>query len=299
MLFGVMVAGAASAADIHDKAGTRAFSSLKIGIGAAAIGMGETGAGVADDAYATYWNVAGLANVRRSQIALMNNEWLLDLRQNFLSYAQPVGTKAGAAVFVTFLDYGELVGRDDEGKKTGTFRPYDLTVGAGTGFRVNEDLAVGVLAKFLRQQIDEASSQGVAVDLGLRYDVPESPLSLGLAVQHLGPSLKFDAEGFSLPTTVRVGAAYRLVGDGTVFALDVTVPADNDLRLGVGIAQELLGTIILRGGYRYEWGGNDLGGASGVTAGFGVRFEGLLLDYAFVSYGDLGPTNRVSLSLRF
>lgn len=295
----VGTAGSAFCAGIHKNAGTKAFPSLKINAGAAAIGMGEAGVALSDDAYATSWNAAGLAKVRRPQIALMNNAWILDIRQNHAVYAQPFGSRAGIAVFGSYLDYGELIGRDEQGTETGAFRPYDLVAGVGGGYAVNADISVGAQVKYLRQQIDDASAQGVAVDVGARYDVPETNVSLGLAVQHLGASMKFDTEGYALPTNIRLGLGYRLLDDQALFAFDANFPTDNDLRLGVGFSYDFFKTLTLRGGYRTEWGGNELGGASGLTAGFGIHHEEFALDYAFVSYGDLGPTNRVSLSAQF
>jgi hypothetical protein len=272
---------------------------LKIGVGAAVIGMGESGSALSNDAYATYWNVAGLTRVRRSQVAFMNNAWLLDIRQNYLAYAQPVGETASFSGFLSFMDYGELVGRDDSGTETNTFRPYDLATGIGVAYRVAEGVSVGVVGKYLRQQIDDAFAEGVAADLGIAYDVPETNLSLGASVQHLGTSMTFDTESYLLPTTIRLGIGYRLLNDDATVALDGIFPADNDARFGVGLAFQPFEALTVRGGYRVELGGNELGAGSGLAGGFGIHFSGITLDYAYVSYGDLGPTNRVSLVTEF
>ena len=53
---------------------------LKIGVGAKAIGMGESQVADADDLYAIYWNPAGLAQLQRPQLGLMHNEWFDGLR---------------------------------------------------------------------------------------------------------------------------------------------------------------------------------------------------------------------------
>lgn len=286
-------------AEVHARAGTRAFTSLKIGVGAAAAAMGESGSALADDAYATYWNVAGLTRVRRSQVAFMNNAWVLDIRQNALAYAQPAGETASFSAFLTFLDYGELIGRDDTGAETHRFRPYDLTAGIGIAYRLGEGVSVGIVAKYLRQQIDEANAEGFAADFGIAYDVPETNLVLGAALQHLGTPMKLDKEGYALPTTFRFGVGYRLLNDNALVAVDGVFPADNDPRFSVGLSFQPFGGLTLRGGYRAELGGNELGATSGLAGGFGIRFSGLTLDYAFMPYGDLGPTNRLSLLVEF
>ena len=111
--------------------------------------------------------------------------------------------------------------------------------------------------------------------------------------------MKFDTEGYSLPTTIRVGVGYRIAEDTAALALDVAMPTDDDLKVGAGISYEVLDPLVLRTGYRYDFGGNDPGPVSGITAGFGLLLGGFAIDYAFVSVGDLGPSNRVSLSTAF
>ncbi|GIX08226.1 MAG: hypothetical protein KatS3mg115_2629 [Candidatus Poribacteria bacterium] len=280
-------------------AGTRAFPSLNIAVGAQPVAMGEAGVALVEDAYAPFWNPAGLAHVERAQIALFNNAWLLDLRQNGGALVRPLGASAGISAHLTYLDYGELVRRDESGAETGLFRPYDLTAGLGLGFRVSDRLAVGLVGKYLRQQIDTAKADAFAVDLGLRADLPDRGLAFGAALQHLGSALRFDGKSYSLASALRVGVGYRAWEDRAAGALDLLFPFGDDPQLSVGLSYLLGGRLSLRAGYRYTIGGNDLGAVSGITAGFGLLLETLVVDYAFVSYGELGPTNRVSLGLVF
>lgn len=286
-------------ADPNGDAGTAAFPTLKLGVGAATVARGGAGIALSEDAYATYWNPAGLAHARETHLAMMNNEWILDLRQNYAAFAHPLNETTGLGVFVNYFDYGEIEGRDESGAATGVFRPSDLAAGVGIGVAVNDDLSVGVQGKFLRQEIDDASASGFAIDAGVRYDIPDTPASLAATIQHLGTSMTFDTEGYSLPTTIRAGAGYRIADDKAALALDVAIPTDDDIKVGAGISYEILEPLILRTGYRYDFGGNDHGTVSGITGGFGLLLGGFVIDYAFVSLGDLGPSNRVSLSAAF
>jgi hypothetical protein len=43
----------------------------------------------------------------------------------------------------------------------------------------------------------------------------------------------------------------------------------------------------------------DLGGVTGLTAGAGVKLAMFTVDYALVSYGDLGLTHQLALSVSF
>src|SRR5687768_8481233 len=57
------------------KAGTTSAEFLKIGVGARAIGMGETQAALANDAFASYWNPAGLGSIKIPEVSVMYNRW--------------------------------------------------------------------------------------------------------------------------------------------------------------------------------------------------------------------------------
>jgi hypothetical protein len=58
-------------------------------------------------------------------------------------------------------------------------------------------------------------------------------------------------------------------------------------------------TAALRAGYDGRIKSSDIGGASGITFGGGLGFQRFGFDYAWAPAGDLGNTQRVSLSYRF
>jgi hypothetical protein len=288
-----------TAKEIHENAGTRGAQLLKIGVGAKAVGMGESYVAAADDVYAAYWNPAGLSHVETSQLGFMHNEWFEDIRYEFLGYVQPIrdlGTLAGS---LSYVSMGELDKTDETGKEIGQFRPYDILLGLSFGKRLNNAISVGINAKFLREKIDVEKAQAFAVDFGGLYFVPNSSLILGVNVQHIGTKMKFVEESFSLPVNLKLGAAYRLIDGALTFAVDANRPADNNPNMGLGAEYKMMGIVNLRAGYRYTIGGNDLGTASGLRAGIGVEIKDYKFDYAFVPYGELGQAHRISLVASF
>jgi hypothetical protein len=291
---------AADGADIHENAGTRAMTFLKIGVGAKAIGMGESQVADANDLYATYWNPAGLAQLQRPQLGLMHNEWFEGINHQFLGFVQPVGNASALGGSVIFVDFGELQGRNASGKETKKFRPYDLALILSYARQFGAALSVGANAKWIREKIiDDVNAQVVAFDVGGLYAVPKSHLTFGFNVQHLGSKAKFVQESFRLPLNIKVGAAYKLLNDAFTIAADVNRPSDNDITLGFGVALTASQLLHLRTGYKYKIGGNDLGTASGITSGIGFTIEGFQIDYAFVSFEKLGGVHRFSLISNF
>lgn len=290
---------AAQNTDIHENAGTRAMTFLKIGIGAKAMGMGESHVAATDDLYASYWNPAGLARIQKPQLALMHNEWFAGINHQFIGFALPVGDIGTVGASANYLSFGELQGRDRDGNETTIFRPYDLALVVSYANAVTSNLAFGANAKFLREQIADESGTGIAFDFGGLYTFPELPLALGFNAQHVGPRVRFVEEAFGLPFTFRCGAAYQPWSEAFMLTADVVRPSDNDITTGVGAAYTIADILQLRTGYKYKLGGNDLGGTSGLTGGFGLTLRRFQIDYALVPFGVLGLTHRFSLVANF
>ena len=285
--------------NINENVGTRGLAFLKIGVGAEAIGMGESHVAFAHNLFASYWNPAGLSLMQRAQLGFMHNSWFEGINHEFIGYVHPLGTLGVVATSFSYLSFGELERRDASGELKGNFRPYDLALVFSYGRKFTSDLAMGVNMKFLREQIDDKKAQAIAFDFGGRYDVPNSQLTLGVNLQHFGTKVKFVEESFDLPLNLKFGVAYRLLDNSIAVAADLNHPWDNDVNIGLGIEYTPITLFHLRSGYRYSLGGNELGVVSGLTVGLGLSIESYQIDYAFVSFGQLGLTHRVSVLANF
>jgi long-subunit fatty acid transport protein len=89
------------------KLGTSGAQFLKIGVGRGAA-MGEAFVAVADDASATFWNPSGLATVTAREVSFYHNEWIADVRHEYLSAAFPLGGFGTMGVSITALTMGEM-----------------------------------------------------------------------------------------------------------------------------------------------------------------------------------------------
>ena len=279
--------------------GERAFSSLRIPVGAAESGMGRLGASSSVGASSLYWNPAGLALGSGTEILASSNAWALDVHRSAFALSHPFSDRFAGGAFVSYLDYGEIVRRDADGEASGAFRPYDLAAGAGVAFAVGGGAYGGLTAKVLSQAIDGDSMGGLAFDAGVRLEDAAAALggrvSLGVSLQHAGGGVGFGEERFPLPTGVRFGGAFRF-GGGSLAALEGSFPFGGGSSASFGADLGVWEPLRLRAGYRYPFGGNDLGFWSGLSAGLGLRLEPFALDYALERLGSLGPSNRISLS---
>jgi hypothetical protein len=270
---------------------------LRIGVGARASAMGEAFVAVADDASATYWNPAGLALHETTQVMFVNNSFIQDISQNFVSVTTSLGLiKVGGAFNIVNL--GTLERRDVQGNLEGEFKPFDLAASFSAAYSPLDWLDVGGTVKGVLEDIDTETAYGALFDVGAIARTPVQGLSVGGVVQNLGPTVKFIDVPFDPPRFIRAGASWVRQLPGMTsrigLALDLVVPKDDDTQVNVGGEWTYNDLISGRIGYR---GGAD---TQGVTSGFGVRYMGLFVDYAYVPYSeDLGGTHRIGVSYRF
>jgi len=284
---------------------------LKIGVGARAVGMSSAFTAIADDASALYWNPSGIATIPKPQVMAMHSDWLLDMNYQFASFIQPTRNGAFGLGF-SRLDQGTFEGRDENRERTADFEASDTAATLCLSNRLRRG-SLGLNIKFIQQKIEAEQATGVAFDFGGKLQRPGSPLSFGLALQNLGPRMTFIQEGYYLPLTATAGVGYRIAG-----ALSISMDVRRRIYTGntsVGIGTEYwaFSSVALRMGYLSRMGafsqtssslsdnsgGNRLERISGLGAGVGVRILGYQLDYAFVPYGELGNTNRISLLINF
>jgi hypothetical protein len=277
-------------------AGTSAGQVLKMGAGARASGMGEAFTAVADDASAVYWNPAGMAMITNRSLSFMHAAWFESIVYDWFSYVHPLTKKDFAGVGIQYLSYGSISGTDSSGNTTGDFTPSDM-VGTLSYARHFSSIGVslGVNAKYLSSKIKNNAS-AFAVDLGAVYPLMPA-INVGAVVQNIGTKMKYYQEEDALPLTVKLGSEMYLL-PGWLISFDINAPIDNAVTPAIGTEYryQINAKSLLIGRTGYNSKAKDTGGLNGISGGLGFVYRQICVDYAFVPYGDLGDTHRISFS---
>ncbi len=292
--------------------GTSAAPFLRLGFGARALGMGEAFVATADDVSALYYNPAGLMARRAPGEVDLLASYALHFQDINISQLGFVQRHWGLAV--TYLSVPGLERRTEEtAQPDGTFGASDMAFSVSTA-RPLGPVAVGGTLRVIRQTIGAYSASGLAADLGGLYRLPGTGFSVGASVANIGGALKFVDQGYPLPTTLRLGAAWQgFAGIPAQLGAQVDLPRDSAPLYRAGLEYVGFGPFALRAGYmaapsvqRAALMGAAIGGAPqglteffGAFIGFGLRFGRGSLDYSMLPYGELGNSHRFSLGLRF
>jgi hypothetical protein len=261
--------------------------------------MGNAFVGIADDVNAAYFNPAGLATIERPELTALHTQWFEGIDYDYGAYAHPLA--AGVIGFsVATLKADSLEKRDESEGFQGTFNDLDSAYAISFGRKLNQSLSVGLTGRYIKEKIDSASASAWSTDIGLLKRFEERPLSLGVAVRHLGSKVKFDEEGDPQPLTVDIGAGYHLFDDRLLIGTNLFQPRDNGLKMGVGV--EWKGRLssagyALRGGFNSA--STEADGASGLSLGAGLNLGKFNLDFAWVPLGNLGNTFRYAAHVKF
>lgn len=301
------------------RAGTASATFLRIGVGARAVGMGETFVAVANDPSAIFWNPAGLASLQRREVALHHVEWPADVTYEHAVLIVPSRRFGGSIALQLGVLSTDIV-ETTELLPFGTGRTFsysDVVAGVAFARRWTDKLLVGTGIKWVREdlgsQVGGPTTNAVLFDVGSIYYLGLGSVRIATSLTNFGPALRpsgtylspYDGstaqyDAFDPPLVFRYGLAFEPVENEVqrlTTSFEVNQPADNEQLFKAGVEWLFRGTFAVRGGYNFRADALKLSAGAGYLGEFG-GYRGAL-DYAYTDGGFLGAVHRVSLGVRF
>ncbi len=214
---------------LYAQGGDAAVPFLLIAPDSRAGAMGETGAAIADNANAIFWNPAGLAFQRGTEVSFTHARWLpqfsSDLFYEYLSakhYLKAIDATIGANII--FFNLGSFERRDENNTYLGTFKAFEYAVALAYAMKLTNSFGFGLNLRYIHSQLapfGTAEEQGRGVANGVSFDIGllfreyifGIRSSVGLNLSNLGPMIHYiDREQADpLPTHLRLGFAFDLI----------------------------------------------------------------------------------------
>lgn len=326
LLLVLATAGTVSAE--YAKMGTAGAQFLQIGVGSKYQGMGGSSVATVNDAYAMFWNPAGLVEIENWDVSLTNVNWLLDIDLNYVAIARRFEDVGVFGISATVLSVGEqeitTVAQQD-----GTGENYSATsyaIGLSFARRLTNRFSFGTSVKYIGEEIGQVNARGMAFDFGTMFQTGFNSLRIGMAITNMGGDMRFSGNGlriaydelngedqnapvsaelwtnsYNLPLTFRLGMAYDMpmnANSVVTFAGQFDHPSDAEQRGALGTQVAFSQKFFLRGGYKINYDEESLAFGGGLVTGIGGDAR-VLIDYAWQNFGRLESTHRFSVGFTF
>ena len=193
--------------------GVNIYQFLNLSTSARQISLGSEVLTLTDDINQPIWNPAVINNELDNKISANYSSYLAGINVGSISYAREVSRHFGTIhASISYLDYGTLIGADEEGNETGNFGANDIAISVGYALNLPwTNFFFGANVKLINSNIQNFTSFGVAADFGILYNSPYKPYSFTLVARNVGAQIKsFNGITEELPFKVSIGASYKL-----------------------------------------------------------------------------------------
>lgn len=288
-----------------DAVGTTTANFLKNPPGARFEALAKGGL-VLNGADAMYYNPAGISYFPpgSGNFSLSYETMLESGYRSNMSYLKGLDNGWVRGFGFLFYSAGDMDSFNAKGDLTGSFSSYDSAIQT-TYAKDFEKFKIGVNLKFIHSKLYTESAQSAALDLGIIIP-DERPLAktrtdVAFAIRNLGFPMKIGAMTHPLPLEI-VGGLLWVYSPNLDILIEGKLPVDHKPYLLFAGEYEILSSdssgLFLRAGFNFK-NQDDLGLMGGVSSGFGLQIKNIVLDYAFVPYGELGDTHKITFSYGF
>ena len=303
--------GQASAGETYYDAGAKALPLQQAAGTARATAMGSAVVAVPQGSASLLWNPAGLSRLDCKEAAIHHNSGLGDTIQETAIFGMPLGeaqgdckggTLGGIAASLGYVNYGSFSGRDILGLPANSYHAGDYSGSVGWGMELLPKFSGGIVLKANQSNFAGKRYNAYTSDLGLMYALTPK-IDLGLTYSNINLGSKVGDS--KLVSGWRLGAGWAVAKHWLLAASgELQNSAVNRFQLGteylVGNLEEKNNILALRAGYQANFPKPQLSGLTGLTLGLGYTFaHAWTLDYAMVPAGELGTSNKFSLTYKF
>ena len=281
---------------------------LRLGLGARALALGNTGVAAPVDAFSSYYNPAAFGNMDKRMVALSYGFLSLDRRQGFVSFSMRVPPAAGFSIGWVESGIGNIKSYNSVGAETGDIKHSSNAVLFSFGRKVFSRLSAGVTIKIIFEYINDGtdqfdySSRGVGFDFGLQYYLNDQ-IILGYQIRDINSKLKantekiFELGGTTIdrfPVIQKAGIYYRSPIPWLRILDDLEWSNKGDIKNHLGIEAVRGKNLALRLGL------NGTNFVVGAGMDFNIGRNVSLLDYTFLpSVIDEGSSHFFSWQIIF
>ncbi|WP_302621740.1 type IX secretion system protein PorQ, partial [Polaribacter reichenbachii] len=312
--------------------GESVYQFLNLSTSARQIALGGEVLTLIDDVNQPIWNPSTINPEIDNKVSINYSSYLASINIGSFSYAKLISRRFGTIqTSIKYLDYGTLIGADNQGNETGDFGASDLAFSFGYARNLPwTNLFFGANIKLINSSISSYTSFGIVADFGVLYYSPYKNYSFTIVARNAGRQItSYDGTYEKLPFKVSLGGSYRLeyVPLKWYFTLDNLQhwdvsepnPSEQTTDLEGNITEEEIGfigntfrhfvigaelfpesAINIRMGYNFRRAAElklqNVRTFGGISFGFGIKMNKLKFNYAYSKFHS--ATNASTFSLQ-
>ena len=279
------------------------------------------------------YNPSVINNEMDNNISLNFFNYFADIKYGNAAYAYTLDNRGNTLHFgISYINYGDFEGYNELGEPTNNFTGNEAALSVGYGNKFKElPIYYGVNFKLITSKFEQYNSIGIASDIGFYYKDEDLKLDIALVIRNIGTQIKpYDNINEKLPFEIDLGVSQlvenapikwhitieniqkwpiglsnpsRLIIDLDGNITEEKVTFMNDLLRHVIIGTELFPESIfnLRLGYSFRRGEElriiDEKNFSGLSFGFGIKFNKLRFNYSHARYSSASNISFLGLQL--
>lgn len=282
----------------------------------------------------TFHNPA-LLNPEMNQDLLINYvNYFTDINYGYTAYATNLKNKGTFSGGIQYINYGNFIAADEKGIVTGEFKAAEYAINLIYAQAIDSNFRLGINVKPIISTLEKYTSLGIAADIGVVYNKPQSLFTAALVIKNLGTQLKtYAGQKESMPFNIQLGISQKLKHAPFLFSItfdhlekwDLTyeVPKDESIldlfpdeeaaessidkfadqfmrHVLIGVEFNPVNNFYVRAGYNYRRRQEMLiesrTSTIGFSWGFGLKISKFHLSYGRATYHLAGASDHFSIS---
>ena len=284
-----------------------------------------------DDVNQPIWNPSVINEDLDNKLSVNYTSYLAGINIGSLSYSKLITRRFGVIHgSIKYLDYGTLIGSDEQGNETGNFGASDIAVSIGYALNIPKtNFFIGSNVRFINATISNFSSIGISTDIAILFNNPYKNYTITLVARNIGTQIQtFNGEKEQTPFKLALGGSYLLehvplkwyatIDNIQKWNISVANPSERTTDLEGNVSEEninfiknafrhfIIGaelfpkrTINLRLGYNFRRAAElklqDVRTFGGFSFGFGIKMNKFKLNYAYSKYHSAANSSTFSL----
>ena len=286
-----------------------------------------------NDLNLSYHNPALLNSNMNHDMVLNYVNYFTDVNYGYASYATNIRNYGIFSGGIQYINYGKFIAADEKGIITGEFKAAEYAINLVYSRSIDSSFRAGINVKPIISTLEKYTSIGVAADIGIIYNKPQSLFTAALVIKNIGSQLKsYTNEKESLPFNIQLGISQKLKHAPFLFTVtfdhleqwDLTYdkPQDENIidplageeaesnidriadqfmrHVIFGLEFNPINNFYVRAGYNYRRRQEMLieskTSTIGFSWGFGVKISKFHISYGRATYHLAGASDHFSIS---